>query len=453
MAPNKKKKKPVANPARGFATVSVPSSKAKNEPTEESDQKTVNENALSDEKKPSRPDDATTSQHGTNATQTENMTPEELEQHLEASELRVMVEKHGPKVKRDVARQVKTLETDRRLLRLQATPLDGMNSANEELVTKVIDLVKQQPSYSIISSPLPAAASGLTPEMDLCLKVWALYETLTALEFPVVEDVIKHILNYASFAPYSPSSSRDTVWGLEEALYWYAINMEERDLPQFDRPQGVSSQAGVADEVLPEEFITSSEPNTKQAVSSKSSSAIATPAKTSDVSSSESDDSADPPSVAQYIELQSRLFAIQNALPPETLPKKPIDPDREARKVSAKIIRIERDPLFDTREADYAWKSRKHSLEIEAAQHKATARVASGSGTEGVASRPISPERRQHEEQEAPDDEGGISGLFELGDNLPDTEGEVGPEVTIKDFGKWSGTNPRKVLEDVSKAR
>ena len=453
MAPNKKKKKPVANPARGFATVSVPSSKPKNEPTEEPDHKTVKEDAASDERKASRANVTATSHQGANTTKTENMSPEELEQHLEASELRLMVEKHGPKIKRDIARQVKALETDRRLLRLQATPLESMNSANEGLVTKIIDLVKQQPSYSIVSSPLPTAASALTPEMDLCLKVWTLYETLTELEFPVVEDVIKHILNYASFVPFSPSSARDAVWGLEEALYWYAINVEERELPQFDRTQGASSQPGIADEELPEEFVTSSGPNPKQAASSKSSSAIATPANTSDVSSSESDDGADPPSVVQYVELQSRLFVIQHALPPETPPEKPIDPDREAHKLSAKITRIERDPLFDTREADYAWKSHKHTLEIEAAQHKARAREASRVGIDGAITRPVSPEGQLDEEQERPDEEGGISGLFELGDNLPDAEGEAGPEVAIKDFGKWSGTNPRKVLEDVCKAR
>ena len=81
MAPNKKKKKALSNPARGFATVSTPSKKVDESPPDPKDNPKV---PLIDGK----PVDAKT--EGANhagldhkATNPQHMTPEELEQHLE----------------------------------------------------------------------------------------------------------------------------------------------------------------------------------------------------------------------------------------------------------------------------------------------------------------------------------------------------------------------------------
>ena len=454
MAPNKKKKKAATNPARGFATVSVPSSRARDDQIEESDQKAVTEDTKSQSIPIPEHNGVDGKKPPSSGPSTNDMTPEQLEQHLETSELRLMVEKHGPKVKRDIARQVKALETDRRLLRLQSTPLDGVSSLSEELVTKVMDLVKNEPVYPMIASPLPTAASGLTPELDLCIKVWTLYETLAELRFPVIDAAVKHILAHTNLVPSSASSAKDAIWGLEEALYWYAINAEEQDLPQFDRAQTVTSQPTGADDQVEEELLKMPQMTPKKSLSSKSSSKITTPSNITDVSSSDSDEGADPPSIPQYIELQTRLFTLQTAASSISREIQSENREREVRKLSAKIARIERDPLFDRRGADIQWKSSKQALDIEAAQARAKERVATESDSDISKTALNLPDESERQQQDVPNDTVDFAGLFELGDNLPDTaDSAPGPAVILKDFGKWSGTSPRKVLEDVCKAR
>ena len=388
-----------------------------------------------------------------NGGQTDSMTPEELEQHFELSEIRLAVEKHGAKVKKDVTRQVKALETDRRLLRQQATSLDSA-SFNESIVSKVIDLVRLTPSYSLLSVPLPTAASGLTPEIDLSLKLWTLQQTLSDLLFPRIEDALNHILARTILASSTTAVlPRETIWGLDEALYWYAVNFQDRELPQFDRlpissSEDVDSPHTADFESAHQSTVKNGHPDSSS--SSKSSSAAIILANISEHSSSEAEEFEDDPlSVASYLELQSVLFAYQNdnASGNSRTESQTLNSSK-ARRIADKIGRAERDPLFDRREAELQWRSHKRKLEIEIAQAKGRERKTSAA--ENTKTAQVS--------NEAPDgnsegNDGLFSGMFELGDSLADATSEIQVDIPIRDFGKWSGANPRKVLEDICKSQ
>ncbi|KKY14714.1 putative atp dependent rna helicase [Phaeomoniella chlamydospora] len=451
MAPKKKKTKAAVNPARGFATVSVPSTKVKEEQPESHDENNTKHDIANTTSQTSTPQSSSVSLKNGPVTSTDTMTPDQLERHLDLSEIRIAVEKHGPKVKRDVARQCKTLETDRRLLRLQSTPLTALP---EHSIDKAMELIRLDPSYSDLPLSQPIPSSGLTLEMDLSLKLWTLYETLKGLNLPNIEAVIKHLLSATVIKPNTAPLSRDTIWGLEEALYWYAINEDEKSLPQFERSQTlyVPNHEDNDAENESEATTITRQPLSRQIASpsSKSSSTVLTPAEVSDASSSDGDGNGEPVSVFQYLELQARLLSLQDS--DEVILSKDGNLPNVTRQIGqllSRIARITRDPLFDRKEAESQWIIRKRVLEIENAKAKAEKRRERARSEQDSVADPT----LEGGNQSAADDLEMLSGLFKLGDNLPNVESEPGTQVTIRDFGKWSGVNPRRVLEDACKGR
>src|SRR5271155_3096538 len=126
MAPSKKKKKAAANPARGFATVSLPSkgSAARQENDILETQGVQNEGSRQGGSENASNLQGDGIEQGSNSTQNgeiQNMSPEELDQHLQDSELQSILDEHGSRCKADAARQVARLEAERRTLRSQAT--------------------------------------------------------------------------------------------------------------------------------------------------------------------------------------------------------------------------------------------------------------------------------------------------------------------------------------------
>lgn len=240
MAPNKRKKKATHNPARGFATVSVPSSRSKDEAAEEAP---FQDDILKDGTNERSPLDGGVSQEpASTSTSTDRMTALQLEQHLEDSEISIAVETYSSKVKKDVVRQVRILETDRRLLRPQALSVGRSRLFDEDSITKILGLVAHEPPSSLYSPP-PSLASTLTIEIDLSLKLWTLQETLSQLGFPKDNAVMQHILDRTILGSSKvPPQTKDIVWGIEEAISWYALNVEEKDLPRLDNPHSARIQ-------------------------------------------------------------------------------------------------------------------------------------------------------------------------------------------------------------------
>lgn len=235
---NKKKKKTVANPARGFATTSVASKPRLEvvEPVGSQSSSGVNtpKNVppAASEATPQASTPAEPSSERAPAKEAV-LSPEEFERQLEESELQLFVEKYSQKVKRDAQRQCSRLETDRRLLRSQAESINTPKWLSRELMDHVLDLIKAESRFYASSLSSENAGPGKMPsEEDLVSRIWTLRQALSGAAFSesVVESTIQHILD---IAPNISSAPRDYIWGLEEALEWLARETPLEELPTY----------------------------------------------------------------------------------------------------------------------------------------------------------------------------------------------------------------------------
>lgn len=242
MAGAKKKKKPAANPARGFATTSI-ASKPRPEPAAEESKPPQNHGngappSTSDKAPPSTTTPNTDGASKTGVSHEKPLSPEEFEKQLEESELQILVEKHSQKVKRDAQRQLTRLETDRRLLRANADSINSIKWLPEDLMGHILDLVQAESRFA--ASSISSETPGKMPsEEDMITRLWTLQQTLTAAGFPEarVQAVVQHILE---ISPNITSTGKDLIWGLEEALDWLGRECNLLELPAYEkRPKPV----------------------------------------------------------------------------------------------------------------------------------------------------------------------------------------------------------------------
>lgn len=236
MPPNKKKKKPAANPARGFATVSVPS-KPKPATDSPAPSSTVDSAVQSESERPTPAKENKPSVESQSATQSlQNYSPEELEKHLEESELQILVEKHAAKCRNDAGRQISKLEAERRVLRGQSTSLGLLDWFPTEMLDWILSLAGSE-EHDV--SPLPARDSNgvkrTVSDEELYVKLWTLKEALLRLGFPEekVDDLFKYLLQYFSSNFVGPF--RDVLWNMDESLDWLAMHCSPDELPSYIR--------------------------------------------------------------------------------------------------------------------------------------------------------------------------------------------------------------------------
>ncbi|KAH8887822.1 P-loop containing nucleoside triphosphate hydrolase protein [Thozetella sp. PMI_491] len=486
MAGKKKTKKPAANPARGFATTSI-ASKPRVDPTEATDEvpKAVDDAPPSSKDAP--PSTAAPTAPERTSKPEKTLSPEEFEKQLEESELQLLVEKHAQKVRRDAQRQKTRLETDRRLLRGQADGVNAKKWLPQELMDHVLDLIHAEGRFAASSVSSEGATSRLLPEEDLTIKLWTLQETLLYSGFK--EDKTQAAIQFVlDIAPnISPGNKGESIWGLEEALDWFARECSKEDLPDYEgRGVKVAKQDNLSDSPLPSGATTPNpleiDPRTGAKLKNSSTnlrgSRAATPKKTNVTFTEDIDPDELTPA---YIDTQAKLFAIQR--PRQDLPKakgvrtksNPEDPDEAM--LLAKLDKIEKDMLFDKVEADQLWRAKKITLEREYAVAKKKrleeekagvipeAESVSPNGSDDVnneAAR-IAAEILAENEDDEDDDEQALADLFA---SLPVSEvdpltgktntvmnGADGTKVVIRDFGKWNGVSPTRTLEEACRAR
>ncbi|KAH8646695.1 P-loop containing nucleoside triphosphate hydrolase protein [Xylariales sp. PMI_506] len=502
MAPNKKKKtKPAANPARGFATTSVaskvvarvetaddtpaPAAKSAGAPSTAQDPK--GSGAVT-------PASTTAAVAGAAVPNKEDLSPEEFERRLEESELQLLVEKHAQKVKRDAQRQKSRLETDRRLLRSQAESVNTRKWLPSELMDQILDIIQAENRFSASSLSLDSPSSGkLPPEEDLTMKLWTLQQTLMGAGFAEakVKAVLQHVLD---IAPNVSVTVKETIWGLEEALDWLARECTKDELPEYE-PRGktlLKPTDTPQDSPLPSGATTprAAEPGGGQKASKRNgaakvrSSGTATPRKVVVVCDSdiEPDDL-----VPVYIETKKSLFQLQR---PKQGPRQgksskgafsnadnsgsdaePSPEDIQEAKLIAKIDRIEQDPLFDRFVAEQKWKSEKIVLERDfAAAKKQEAKEAKEA--KAVEETPASADSDDEIAKEAEriaaeilqeDDDESLSDLFaslpvqEVDPSTGKTANVInssdGAKIFIRDFAKWTGVSPMRALEETCRSR
>ncbi|KAL4889791.1 hypothetical protein BDV59DRAFT_103814 [Aspergillus ambiguus] len=462
---NKKKKKPSANPARGFATVSVPSKPKSTDTTAPTS--TVESKSVSESERPTPAEKDNPVAEPQQPSSLQNYSPEELERHLEDAELQLLVEKYASKCKNDATRQVSKLETERRIFRQQAVSLSLLEWFPAEVLETILNLAEtEERELSPLSGRDPAGLKKSASDEDLCMRVWTLKETLLRLGFPAekVEESLKHLLLY--FSGNFATSYRDMVCNLDEALDWLALHCSLDELPSYTQTgaqlrtdEKHISWISDSQPAQSSPKLTQNDSNPKQTKSNVKE--MPPPA-----SSYDSDSSLDPDTLLpKFLELQTRLYNLQ----PEIFdrPKKgkrtgrenganASAEDQQVAKLQRKIASIENDVLFDKAEAEYRWKEKLDHLRKEAAFLRQSQ----------PKDKPEQDEAKESDDKESegnvpPMEEDGTADL--LGDMFqaeePTLESGVILEelskvvLNMRDFGKWTGLSPGRVLEETCKAR
>ncbi|KAK4168268.1 putative ATP-dependent RNA helicase [Cladorrhinum sp. PSN259] len=483
MAGKKKTKKPAANPARGFATTSV-ASKPRVDPAEAPAVTPAGkvDDAAAPQTATGKDAPQTTNRKTTNNAPVKELTPEEFERQLEESALQVLVDKFAQKVRRDAQRQKTRLETDRRLLRGQSETINTKKWLPQELMDHVLDLIQAEGRFAASSVTSEGAASKLPSEDDLIIKLWTLQQTLESTDFPAdrVQPALQFVLDIAP--NISPNVKNESIWGLEEVLDWLARECSKAELPDYSGRKVASKlQAdATAETPLPSGATTpqlDSRSGRKQKNSAPNQSRQQSPKKLTVTY----DEDIEPDQLLPfYLETQAKLFAIQRprldaAKGKGHRAKAQVPADPEEALLLAKLDKVQKDVLFDKYVAEEHWNTKKITLEKEYAAAKAEEKKkqAAEESAATPAAEASSEKADINEEAERiaaevlaeqpSDDDGALADLFS---SLPVNEvdpltgksqtvmnGIDGTKVVIRDFGKWTGVSPLRILEEACRAR
>ncbi|PWY70412.1 ATP dependent RNA helicase [Aspergillus heteromorphus CBS 117.55] len=469
---NRKKKKPASNPARGFATVSVPSKPKTAEssaPVSAADSKSVSESERPTPAEGAQPTVEPT-QEAASSSSLQNYTPEELEKHLEDAELQLLVEKYASKCRSDAARQVTKLETERRVLRQQSVSINLLEWFPTEVLNSILSLAENEEREL---SPVPGREAGgqkkPISEEELYMRLWTLKETLLKLGFPEdkVNESLKHLLVY--FSGNFATTNREVVCNLDEALDWLAMHCTPKELPSYMQPNA-QQQRNESDKHI--SWITDREPSQSSTPNlappnsklKKPKSPVKEPSISLQSSPYDSDSSLDPDTlVPKYLDLQTRLYGLRPELFDQPRKgkkgsRKPVEADvqdPQIAKLQRKVASIENDVLFDRHEAEYKWMDKLDDLRKEAAFVRRVQPEEKAALEE--------PEKKAELEDDSAPPLDTEENVDLLGDMFQDEEPglEVGvlteelnkAFVKMRDFGKWTGLSPRRVLEETCKAR
>ena len=155
--------------------------------------------------------------------------------------------------------------------------------------------------------------------------------------------------------------------------------------------------------------------------------------------------------------------------------------DLEVEKLGARLFKIENDVLFDKHVAEQEWRSRRPILERELAQarrereaedrekEKKTASQTStppGTAADDIANEAERMAAKVLAEAAVSDDDDNYGAMTDLFANLPVLDVDPvsgksstvvntpnGRTIAIRDFGKWNGVSPMRILEEACRAR
>jgi len=225
-----KKKKPAANPARGFATTSIASKpKAIEKKAEEGE--TPTEAKDTNEAPESKTQSKFPTSEEPKAKELHELSPEELTEQLERNELQQLLEKHGSKVRREISRLDSKLRTDSRVLRGQAQHISLKKWLPQELVNEILDLMKKEKQDAGQTAKQQNSSKALSEE-DTVIRCWTLMETLH--DFGIAEDDITKAIGALLKNPPSPDSG-SYIWGFKESLDYLSLELDEKNLPNYEQ--------------------------------------------------------------------------------------------------------------------------------------------------------------------------------------------------------------------------
>lgn len=183
----------------------------------------------------------------------------------------------------------------------------------------------------------------------------------------------------------------------------------------------------------------------------------------------------------RYIDLQTQLYELepdrdivpgsQRTSHAKSAPKGSLTQDSQQRlaKILRRLERLKADILFDGYDADQKWAEKRNQLAKAAAQRRklqlddrnkldtaSSDQRESDTATVG----PVGETRNASEEDQDAEALGDFfSGLpdtastIDGGANSPITKDSLSRPLIVRDFGKWNGMSPRRILEDACRAR
>lgn len=252
----KKKKKPSANPARGFATVSQPSKVKETVQSDKEDSshpRNLQAVPMANGPRSVEPQDS-----GSNTDEAKaiaEMTADELETHLENAELQNIVEQNAPRIKAEATRQASRLNNERRQSRQQADQA-SVYGLNDALIDSILHKSMQMESKNLRSSKI--STSSELEETELLQRLWLLQELLGQLQVEKLDQILTYILRIGRHHGVDVSSN--SVWGLKEALTWLAgFGGADESLP-YDPDQTTDADNSInipsSEDVVDSKYIT-----------------------------------------------------------------------------------------------------------------------------------------------------------------------------------------------------
>jgi ATP-dependent RNA helicase DHX29 len=227
----KKKSAGNQNPLRGFTTTSVPSKP-------KAATRAADTTAVEDvQAQPKDSDPQAASEAAPKAAASTQVakdqvaqTPEELEAQLELDELQLLVEKHASRVRRESRRNVLKFQTDRRVLRGQSNAMTVSDWLPNEILDSIVSLAQAESNDSNRRQGPQSLLKTLNEEEALC-NLWTLDLTLRELGFSSghVQPVLRWLCANAAAVDSSAS-----IWGLQEALEWLALDQCEDHLFSYE---------------------------------------------------------------------------------------------------------------------------------------------------------------------------------------------------------------------------
>ncbi|KAL8727270.1 MAG: hypothetical protein Q9166_006151 [cf. Caloplaca sp. 2 TL-2023] len=381
MAPKRKNKKAVSNPARGFATIST-ASKAQL-PSDQTSEKTSpsgdNEVQVIEQ----------TPFEGIVPAEKElhELSPSELEARLEESDLQLFVEKYIEKIKKDVFRQVAKLQTDKRLLRAQAESLSTRSWLSPEITDSILQTLELVQLFGDHDNGMRNdRITDRFSEDDLCIKIWTLKQVLMQLGFPndSCQEALRHLLLISQASSTRDSlAGKDSIWGLDCCLDWLALRCEPHVAPPYSSNRMAVNhmpfleqrhQNGTKDIDTPTAPKSSSPPS--QTTSSDHDNVPSLEGGAVSIDDDAESDT-DPETMTDtYVTLQTQLYKLQPDLTLEgsahakAISRTAFNLQPRVAKLLQRLERLKADILFDRHDAEQKWSEKRDELAQAAAERR-----------------------------------------------------------------------------------
>ena len=190
----------------------------------------MNEATATEPNEPSEPKNETTGLF--------QLSPDQLEQQLENSELQFLLDQYGPKTRQASSRAASKLMTDKRIFRGQATLLSTKEWLPDDLVDYALSIIQGEKNDVSISNS--RIKRPFVAEEDLLIRLWCLRETLLQIGFDV--GIVGSTLQFLAEEPHLVNLDIHP-WGISEALEHLAVHCDLKALPPYTRGSVKSSNS------------------------------------------------------------------------------------------------------------------------------------------------------------------------------------------------------------------